>query len=187
MGETQTALMRADVGVFVRQRLDRLAGTVWRGHGRRYNALDDGGSRVMSARYHQAINAFPPDDVWPALYTGLDLAVSLAEIMRARPTSHPRDVRFTELMVELGAVADCRDLEALGIDSVRLFADFDYSVGHALARVVRAAGGEGMLVPSASLLGDNLVIFPDLLRTGTSMGVVRSVDPNLTKDRGWIE
>lgn len=159
---------------------------MWRGHGRRYDARDHGGSRITSARYHQAINAFPPDDVWPALYTALELAVSLAEIMRARPSSHPRDVRFSELVVELEAVVDCRDLDAIGIDRARLFADFDYSAGHALARAVRAAGGEAILVPSASLLGDNLVIFPDLVRTGSTIELVRAVDPNLTKDHGWV-
>jgi len=178
--------MRAAAGDVLRQRTDRFQGYVWRGHGIRYDALDHGGSLIMSARYHQAINAFPPDDVWPALYAGLELAVSLGEIMRSRPTSQPRGVRFTEIVVELEAVADCRDLDLLRIDREHLFSDFDHMVGHALARAVRAAGAEAMLVPSASLLGDNLVVFPDLLRSGSSLLPVRSIDPNLTKDRGWI-
>lgn len=159
---------------------------MWRGHGRRYGALDDGGSRRSTGRLHRGPNRFPSEETWPAIYTSLELAVSLAEIMRSTIASAPRQFRFTEIEVDLQAITDCRAFDDLGIDRMRLLADWDYSTGHVLALAVRRSGAEAMLVPSASCLGDNLVIFPDLLRPGSSLAPVRSVDPNLTKDHGWV-
>lgn len=92
-----------------------------------------------------------------------------------------RDVRFTEIPVDLEAVADCRDLIALGVDPDALFDDWDVSTGQALALATRDAGAEGLLVPSATRLGDNLILFLDRLRPGSALTIVRTVDPDLTK------
>ena len=103
----QRAIARCDV-----QALKQAA---WRGHRRRYAALDHGGSVLLSGRFHQAIDAFPANACWPVLYLALDLGV------------------------------------------------------------------EGMLVPSATGLGDNLIVFSDLIRPGSVLVEVRSIDPNLIK------
>ena len=177
--------MERTIGPLLVDRTDRFLGYVWRGHGRRYDALDDGGSRRSTGRLHRGPNRFPLEETWPAIYTSLELAVSLAEIMRSTIASAPRHLRFTEIEVDLQSVVDCRAFDVLGLDRGRFLDDWDYSTGHALTMAVRRTGAEAMLVPSASGLGDNLVLFPDLLRTGSSMRVVRSVDPNLTKDGEW--
>lgn len=111
----------------------------------------------------------------------LDLGASLGEIIRRGADVDLNEIRFTEIDVALAAVADCRDLSALGLAPVILFDDWDYSAGQALAHAVRQAGAEGMLVPSASRAGDNLVVFPDLLRPASTINVVRTVDPQLIK------
>lgn len=113
----------------------------------------------------------------------LDLGASLGEIVRRGANLDLNEIRFTEIEVALATVADCRDLSALGVDPVALFDDWDYSAGQALANVMRRVGAEGMLVPSASRVGDNLVVFPDLLRPASTLNVVRTVDPKLIKDR----
>ena len=159
-----------------------LALNVWRGHPRWFDALDAGGSRISSARFHRAPDRYPETDTWPALYASLELTTSLAEIMRSREPQGARDIRLTEIAVELAVVADRGDLEALGIDRERLFADWDFTLAHALAKQVRADGVEALLVPSASGLGDNLIVFPDRLRPTSTLTVVRSVDPKLIKD-----
>lgn len=178
--------MEHTIGPLLPDRTDRFLGYVWRGHGRRYGPLDDGGSRRSTGRLHRGPNRFPVEETWPAIYTSLELAVSLAEIMRSTIASAPKEFRFTEIEVDLQAVADCRDYDAVGIDRSRFLDDWDYSTGHALAVAVRRSGAEAMLVPSASGLGDNLVLFPDLLRPGSTLSPVRSIDPNLTKDHEWI-
>jgi len=119
---------------------------------------------------------------WPALYMSLDLGASLGEIVRRGADVDLNEIRFTEIEVALATVADCRNLSALGVDPVALFDDWDYSAGQALANAVRQAGSEGMLVPSASRVGDNLIVFPDLLRPTSTLTIVRTVDPKLIKD-----
>lgn len=136
---------------------------------------------MVSGRFHLAANESSGEDPWPALYLALDLAVSIGEVQRNLSTGDWDSIQLTEIAVDLEAVVDCRDLVGIGIDPELLFDDWDFSAGQAVARAVRDAGAEGMLVPSATRLGDNLILFPNRLRTGSTLTVVRTVEPDLTK------
>src|SRR5262245_17936699 len=59
-----------------------------------------------------------------------------------------------------------------------LLDDLDLAVPQSLV-AARRRGAEGLVVPSASLLGDNLVIFLDRLRPTSLIEVVRSIEPRL--------
>jgi RES domain-containing protein len=154
---------------------------VWRGHRRRYAAIDHGGSLRSSARFHRAPADFPSGPSWPALYTALDLAVALAELQRNIPADELDEFRFTEIWAQLEAVLDCRDLDSLGLAEVDVFDDEDFETPQAVAGAAIERGVEGILVPSASRLGDNLIVFPKLLRSTSVLVEVRSIDPVLVK------
>ncbi|MGH2534991.1 MAG: RES family NAD+ phosphorylase [Thermomicrobiales bacterium] len=154
---------------------------VWRGHRRSYDALDHTGSLLRSARFHRAPQEFAAQPTWPALYTALDLAVALGEMQRNVDPDALRHYRFTELWVQLEAVVDCRDLAALGLDLADLFDDVDNSTPRTLASAAVGLRVEGMLVPSATLMGGNLIIFPHLVRSSSVLVPVRSIDPMLAK------
>jgi RES domain-containing protein len=154
---------------------------VWRGHRRQYEALDHGGSLRGSGRFHRAANEYPADRSWPALYTALDLAVALGEVQRNTHGKRWHAYRFTEIWAQLEAVLDCRDLALLDLGEDDLLNDLDYSLGQDLAAAAIELGVEGLLVPSATRLGDNLIVFPHLVRTGSVLVAVRSIDPRLVK------
>jgi RES domain-containing protein len=154
---------------------------VWRGHRRRYDALDHGGSLIFSGRFHRAPEEFATEETWPALYTRLDLAVALGELQRNIRPHEFGDYRFTEIWVQLEAVLDCRDLEAVGLSADSLLGTRDYPAGQELAAAAVELGVEGILVPSATRLGDNLMVVPHLVRVGSVLAVVQSIDPRLVK------
>jgi hypothetical protein len=156
---------------------------VWRGHRRRFSALDHMGSLLFSGRYHQAADDFPVDQTWPALYTAVGLHVALGEIQRNTGGSELNDYRFTELWVELAAALDCHDLDAMGLQLIDLIGEDSYDVPRGIAFAAMQTGMEAILVPSATRLGDNLILFPDRLRLDSVLVEVRSVDPNLEKPR----
>jgi hypothetical protein len=158
-------------------------GTVWRGHSPRYGATDHGGSLRVTGRWHRASDRFPVEHTWPALYTGIGLHVCLGEVLRNTADDRLRRFRFTELRVRLGAILDGRDASGFGLIEDALLDDLDFDVPQALAAAARRLGAEALLVRSASLLGDNLVIFPDLLREDSLIEEVRSLDPRLVKRR----
>ena len=56
----------------------------------------------------------------------------------------------------------------------------NYAKPHQVAAAARTMGVEGILVPSCTeFAGGNLVVFPDLLDTHSTIEVVRSEDPTL--------
>lgn len=150
---------------------------VWRGHRAKYDALDSSGSRLVSGRYHVAPNDASGGRSWAALYTSVDLAVALGEIQRNIKLSGLRDYRFTEIRVQLEAVVDCRELSEIQL----LLDDHVYSSGQAIAVAAIDARAEAILMPSATRLGDNLIIFPDSIRVASVIQVVRFIDPRLDK------
>lgn len=166
-------------------------GSVWRAHSRRYGPTNDAGSRRASGRWHVA--AADPDRgneaAWPALYTSLDLAVCSFEVQRivtrrGGTITALRGYRYTELWLRLGAVVDVRDESALGVDAGALTRDDDLSLPRAIAHAARGRAAEAILVPSASLVGDNLILFLDLRRVGSVVEVVRWLAPNLGEESG---
>jgi hypothetical protein len=128
------------------------------------------------------VDQFHQDQVWAALYLALSAEVSLGEILRHVSPEGMRDLnefRLTELEVELTAVLDCRDAIALGLTPEDLVRDYDFIATQEIAAAAISKGAEGILVPSATRLGDNLVIFANRLLSQSKLVVVGSRDPRL--------
>ncbi|MPZ14104.1 MAG: RES domain-containing protein [Chloroflexi bacterium] len=167
---------------FARQRLAAWKGHVWRFHWRMYAATDHGGSLRFSARYNRGADQFPPERTWPALYVALSPEICLGEILRRlRPEdlANLNEYRLTELEIRLNATLDCRDPEAIGLSLGDLVDDRDFSVTQQIAAAAIARGAEGVLVHSATGLGDNLVIFPNQLSPTSVLTVISGRDPRL--------
>ncbi len=95
---------------------------------------------------------------------------------------------LSEISVELSDVLDCRDVEAMGlkppgIEPADLFHDTDFSVGQELGAAIVARGHEAMLIPSATRLGDNLIVFPTNLQPRSRIQFVGSRSPSSYVDR----
>lgn len=157
-------------------------GTAWRFHRRRYAATDATGSGLFSGRYHRGRDAFPERDTWAALYLALSPEICLGEILRhLTPERLPllNEYRLTEVSVSRSAVLDCRDPTVLGLTTDDLHHDTNYSPTQELGAAAVARGVEGLVVSSATRLGDNLVVFPANLRSGSQIVATSSRDPRL--------
>ena len=155
---------------------------MWRAHWRIYSATDHGGSLRFSGRYNRGSDQFPEDQTWAALYLALSAEVALGEIFRHISPELLADLneyRVSELEVEMEAVLDCREARALGLHSDDLVHDYEFAITQKLAAAAIARDGEGILVPSATRLGDNLIVFPDCMRAASRMVVIDSRDPQL--------
>jgi hypothetical protein len=120
--------------------------------------------------------------VWAALYLALSSEVSVSEVLRHfSPELMPQlnEYRLSELDVELEAILDCRDATALWLSHEDLMRDYDFAITQEIAAAAIAQGAEGILVQSATGLGDNLVVFPAQLRGASRLAVVGSRDPRL--------
>lgn len=161
-------------------------------HGVRYDALSVRGSELTSGRYHRARAQAPTGPVWRVLYSALDSGTSIRE---ATPNLGPagtvalRGRRLSELRIELGQVIDLSDPTQLDLSLDEMIADRDYSVPHEptptqqLAIAALDRGAEGILVPSATLLGTNLVVLVDNLLSSSRINVLRYVAPRLHAER----
>lgn len=157
-------------------------GRAWRAHFRSYEATDHGGSLRSSGRYHRGPDRFPPEESWPALYLALSPEVSLGEVLRRLPPellNQLNEYRISELDVELHAVLDCRDAEVLGLKPGDLLDDYDLRITQEIGAAAVGEGVEALLIPSATRLGDNLVVFPAQLQSTSRLAVVGSRDPLL--------
>jgi RES domain-containing protein len=160
----------------------RWKGQAWRFHRRRYDALDSAGSLLVSGRYNRGSDQFPEDQAWPALYLALSAEIALGEIVRhvtPELLDKLNDFRMSELQVELTAVLDCRDATAFGLAADDLIRDYDFEATQELAAAAITHDAEGILVPSATGLGDNLIVFPAQLHSASKLAVVDSRDPRL--------
>jgi hypothetical protein len=99
--------------------------------------------------------------------------------MSARTLASASSLRLSELQVDLAAVLDCRDPTRLGLNLDGLCDDLDYRLPQRLAAVARARGAEGLLVPSATRLGHNLVVFTDRLQPKLNSAGVEPPRPHL--------
>ena len=157
-------------------------GVAWRIHRRRYAATDPGGSLKVSGRYHRGSDRFAPEATWSALYLALSPETALGELVRhitPELLPHLNGYRISELAVTLEAVVDCRDAARLGLSPAALVEDRDLETTQQIGAAVDAAGFEGLLVPSATALGGNLVVFPAQLRERSRLDIVGSRDPRL--------
>lgn len=152
-------------------------GHVWRVHRNRYEATDPTGSLIVSGRYNHGADFFPSGDRWPALYTATAPDVALAEAWRYIDPDlidAITETRLSEIAVTVSLALDCRNIGALDIPEEALFDDWNYESGQALGRTVVERGAEAVLVPSATRLGDNLVVFTANLRPDARLALVQS-------------
>ena len=91
--------------------------------------------------------------------------------------------RISELHVRLQAVLNLRKPDSSGIEVSELLGARNYNIAQDIAWNALTAGAEGILVPSATRLGDNLVIFPDNMKPGSRLEVIGSRDPVLYVER----
>lgn len=157
-------------------------GRAWRFHRRTYSATDAGGALLVSGRYHRGSDQFPRSEVWAALYLALRPEVSLGEVLRHSSLQllpQLNEYRLSELEVELEAVLDCRNAAALCLSPEDLIRDYDFTITQEIAAAAIAQGAEGLLAPSATGLGDNLVVFPAQLHSTSRLTVAGSRDPRL--------
>lgn len=119
---------------------------------------------------------YNPMGAFGAIYCGENPAVCAAEI-RKRAEHHPVPRhRLARIQLGLHRVLDLTDpatLTALGLRAEDLVAD-NWEPTQRIGAAARAAGFEGLLVPSAAGPGRNLVIFPDRLDTRSR---IRSLGP----------
>lgn len=151
-------------------------GRAWRVHRNKYEATDPSGSLIVSGRYNHGADFFPSGDQWAALYTATTPDVALAEAWRyIEPDliDAVTEARLSEIAVMFSLILDCRNINALGIPEEALFDDWNYESGQALGRAVVERGAEAMLVPSATRLGDNLIVFTANLRPNARLSIVQ--------------
>lgn len=163
-------------------------GHAWRMHKRRYNPDDPGGSRKVSGRFHRGLDRFTEDQAWSALYMSLAAEASLGEILRHSFAdigllSELNNYRLSEFLIHLNAVVDCRTVASHRHLGSWFEHPTDYSVSQSFGAAALAMGAEGLLVPSATRLGDNLVVFPTQLRSDSRLDVIGSRDPVLYVER----
>lgn len=161
-------------------------GAAWRMHKRRYAADDPGGAKKVSGRYNLGRDQFPEERAFGALYLALGPETCLGEIVRHVESiglGSLNDYRLSELSVHANRVADCRDPALLGLPLEALMDDFDWAVPQALGEAAFRGGLGGVLVVSATRLGDNLVLFPENLDPDSRVEVVSSRDPRLRVER----
>ena len=151
-------------------------GSAWRCHDARFPADSWEGSRYYTGRFHRAPDLFAGHDTWLALYTALGPEIALGEAIRyLSPTMRKiADYRLTEVALTLAAVLDLRDVATHGIDDTILLDDYDYTTAHSIAGAAVRRGADGLLVPSATRLGHNIIVLPDNLGPRTAVAATLS-------------
>jgi hypothetical protein len=88
-------------------------------------------------------------------------------------------MRLTTLSITIEALLDCRDPTSMGLVRDDLLHDTDYRTTQQIGAASVARGVEGIIVPSATLLGDNIVLWVSQMRPSSRIDVIRSEDPRL--------
>ena len=88
-------------------------------------------------------------------------------------------MRLTRLSIEMEGLLDCRDPVTMGLTLDDLLHDTDYRLTQQIGAASVALGIEGILVPSATLLGDNLVVWTSQLRSTLANRRGSSEDPRV--------
>lgn len=146
---------------------------------------------MYSGRYNRGHDQFDPSECWETLYLSLGRDIVLGELIRhlgmdGKIAVHNlRSRRISRLRLDLSNVIDCSDLDRMGINMIDLFPDDDaledaaYNLGQDIGSAAFILGYEAMLIPSATRLGTNRIVFPANLRPGSRIQVIDSVDPAL--------
>jgi RES domain-containing protein len=160
--------------------------STWRIHNLKYPAEDPGGARLVSGRYNRGLDMMPEislEQVFGALYLATGPEIAIAELVRHLPENsslrYLNNYRLSELCVQMSEVLDCRDPGRLELTLEDMCHDTDYRITQEIGATVFAAGLEGLLVPSATRLGDNLILFPVHLRGGSRIEMISSRHPRL--------
>lgn len=162
-------------------------GDAWRHHAASRTATESAGSIKFSGRYNRGHDQFAPEECWEALYLSLGRDIALGELIRhlgedRAPTFvRLKNRRLSKLYLELANVVDCRSASSLGIQEDDLLGDSDaaYSIGQAIGGSAALLGYEAILVPSATRLGHNIIVFPMNVRHSSLVTVIESIDPAL--------
>jgi RES domain-containing protein len=154
------------------------SGRVWRCHHRSRAALNAEGSLAgTGGRFNAGVDS----DVKPpfrALYSSVESAAALLEVVRhlGHRSSDRRAVValddiamrvLTQIEIELQRVFDWRSEQHLS--------EVSYRQSQQVAAAAFREGAEGILVPSATGIDANLVIFVDNLHDGSRIEVVRQI------------
>ncbi len=97
--------------------------------------------------------------------------------------SNLNSLRISQLAVRLERVVDFRELMESEVLATFMLDAHNYAFTQRMAQEAINRGAEAILVPSATRLGDNLVIFPDKLRPESQLEVIGSRDPVLYVER----
>lgn len=167
------------------------SGMAWRCHSRKYAGDDASGSLRATGRFNRGSDKHANHETWPALYTALAEHVALGERLRhttPESLSLLAHQRLSRLQVQLEAVlvlcapTGCSDMGIEGVEFSDLCHPTEYATCHQIAMYARSFA-EAMLVPSCTLFPDgNLIIFPDLLRSSSTIVVEYAHDPDLFID-----
>ncbi len=126
------------------------------------NVISTEGNRFYTGRYHLSGEG-------GILYTSLSKETATKEIERHAPHAMLQDrLVIAKINIRLDKVLDLTQsstLEILGLTKNDLISS-DYSVTHAISMIARQAGFRGLIVPSATSTGDNLIIFENNLGKG---------------------
>lgn len=161
-------------------------GTAWRFHKQAYGVFDATGSLLYSGRYHRGRDHFPAEQTWPAFYLSLQPETCLGEVLRHFSPERLHQLnqyRLTEISALFSVVLDCRQIDLQAFDPELLLHATDYSLTQEIGAAAISAGAEAILIPSATKLGDNLVVFPDQLQPDSALRISGSRDPVLYVDR----
>jgi hypothetical protein len=159
-------------------------------HSRRYSATDPGGSLRFQARWHRGGSAFAQSQWFAALYTAVSDAVATWEYIRhsRRADADEMWLRFTtvtlsRLELRLAAVLDVRDPTLAGLTVADLIGT-DYVLPQTIGAAAFDAGLEGLLVPTATGVGEagrtyNVIVYTGNLHPDSSIRLMESKTPNL--------
>jgi len=195
-----------DLESFARCTVAPYVGSAYRGHARLYLPTDFTGSSMYAGRLHElpARQGATGQDRRTG-YLAIEEVTALAEIIRhqearadvsdatATKASAERNMmylstrRLTRLELRFSRIRDARNLEALGISRDAFFVDGVWDAGgyisQALGQACRVAGDEGVLVPSATRLGDSLILFLENKLGSSEIHQGPSRDPSLVLTR----
>ena len=171
-------------------------GIVWRTHTRLYAPDSPGDAFRTRGRWHRGGRDCPSELAFPVLYTSVDAAVSTWEFLRhaqdddaARMWAGFLAKDLCKLRVTLPAALDLRDPSCAGL-SVADLTGTDYELAQAISAAAYTAKLSGLLVPSASGVGEpgsnfNVVVYFDgdpgnvVPRPGSRVDVLLTQTPNL--------
>jgi len=164
------------------------SGEAWRCHSRTWPGDNADGSLKATGRFHRGRDRYPENEAWPALYTGLVEHIALGEVLRH--TRHLPDLawkRVSHLQIDLQAVLDGTMLvsrDGSGDPTLDDLCDpMDYDLTHEIAKEASARGAEALYIPTCTRFsGNNLIVFPDLLKPDSSILVFGTEDPDLYID-----